>query len=82
MIICWNNLYFSKTLRQTKRTEKEITKEKSFITVLEFLLSSIYMYGFQSLGDDGLREFDETVDDDDEDDNNEEDGLAELIMDE
>lgn len=39
------------------------------------------MYGFQSLGDDGLREFDETVDDD-EDDGNEEDGLAELIMDE
>ena len=39
------------------------------------------MYGFQSFGDDGLREFDETVDDD-EDDGNEEDGLAELIMDE
>lgn len=27
---------------------------------------SIYIYGFQSLGDEGLREFDETVDDDDD----------------
>jgi hypothetical protein len=30
-----------------------------------FFFMSIYIYGFQSFGDDGLREFDETLDDDD-----------------
>jgi hypothetical protein len=40
---------------------------------------SIYIYGFQSFGDDGLRELDETVDDDDD---NEEHGLVELLIDE
>ena len=40
------------------------------------------MYGFQSFGDDGLREFDETVDDEDEDEGNDEEGFAELMMDE
>jgi hypothetical protein len=28
---------------------------------------SIYIYGFQSFGDDGLRELDETLDDDKDD---------------
>jgi hypothetical protein len=41
---------------------------------------SIYIYGFQSFGDDGLRELDETVEDDDDD--NEEHGLIEFVIDE
>jgi hypothetical protein len=39
---------------------------------------SIYIYGFQSFGDDGLRELDEIVDDDDD---NEEHGFVEFIID-
>jgi len=38
---------------------------------------SIYIYGFQSFGDDGLRELDEIVEDDDD---NEENALVEFVI--
>jgi hypothetical protein len=44
---------------------------------------SIYIYGFQSFGDDGLRELDETVEDEEDGkDDNEEYGLLEFVIDE
>lgn len=70
------------TKKERKTKQKKRSTKKSFITVLKFVLSSIYIYGFQSFGDDGLREFDEAVDDEDEDDGNDDEGLAELIIDE
>ena len=44
---------------------------------------SIYIYGFQSFGDDGLRELDETLEDDDDgNDDTEEYGLLGFVIDE
>jgi len=78
MIICLNNLYIQKhTYTDTKKRERE----KEIIHHCDkVLFMSIYIYGFQSFGDDGLRELDETVEDDDDD--NEEHGLIEFVIDE
>jgi hypothetical protein len=75
MIICLNNLYIQKhTYTHTKKKDEEIIHHCDKV-----LFMSIYIYGFQSLGDDGLRELDETLDVDKDD--SEEHGLLEFVND-
>jgi UDP-N-acetylmuramate-alanine ligase len=78
MIICLNNLYIQK--HTYTHTKKKRRREKEIIHHCDrVLFMSIYIYGFQSFGDDGLRELDETVEDDDD---NEEHALVEFAIDE
>jgi hypothetical protein len=81
MIICLNNLYIQKHT-YTHRTKKKETNE-IIHHCDKVLLMSIYIYGFQSLGDDELRELDETLEDEEDGkDDNEEYGLLGFVMDE
>jgi hypothetical protein len=76
MIICLNNLYIQKhtyTHTKKKKRKKDIIHHCDRV-----LFMSIYIYGFQSFGDDGLRELDEIVEDDDD---NEENALVEFVID-
>jgi len=76
MIICLNNLYIPKHTHRKKNEKKnEIIHHCDKVL---FFLMSIYIYGFQSFGDDGLRELDEIVEDDDD---NEENALVEFVID-